>query len=717
MKPASFTFALIWSCTSLLAGTLEIRYHQSDPIQQYAAGRIEAAFQANPDYPNLTLRLLTEESLGFEAFTVSVDVTDLPLAVTITGGDSDGVLYGVMEVLEQLQTRGAVEPVGQSPRLEFRAIKFNLPYVPYREGTALRLHAETCRDLAFWERFLDMMVDNRLNTLTLWSLHPFHLMVRNEKYPEACDLSDAELADWQAFWHELFRMAKVRGIDTFIVNWNIFTSPAFAKHHGLEDYLQRPSPNYIGPGNNSPLVVDYMRTSITQVIDTYPDLTGLGASIGERDKNLEQAERIQFVQDTFGDGMKAASRPIRFIHRLPFGKGSDSSGRDGLTTEEMTRQSIESLDIGSPIITEAKFNWSHGHSSPKLIKIHGGPMGSTYWDPVPTEYSIHWMIRNEDFFALRWCEPDFIRKHIELNGHDYVGGYYTGSECYIPAKDYMTAPEFVTGYAFERQWLFYMAWGRLLYNPELTDEVFINECRRRYGNAGEALFKALKLGSRMPLMLGTLFNFSWDYTLYSEGFLAYSVKSNPDKLITVEELIKHPTLDPDYLSVAQYCDLLREEKTVPQGKVSPLEVASDLTRDGKAALELLKPLLSGEPSKALTVELADARAWAYLSLYFADKLRTAVAYRRFLDRGDTAQAEKAVRALGRAVGHWENLVAVTETVYVEMPLANIYRYEGDTPLTEPDTRVFHWKNLVPAVREELVRLKESIRSSSIPSSL
>ena len=54
-------------------------------------------------------------------------------------------------------------------------------------------------------------------------------MVRNSQYPEACDLSEQELAEWQEFWRALFLMAKERGIETFIVNWNIFTSPAFAQ--------------------------------------------------------------------------------------------------------------------------------------------------------------------------------------------------------------------------------------------------------------------------------------------------------------------------------------------------------------------------------------------------------------------------------------------------------------------------------------------------------
>lgn len=699
--------ALLTSAVSLIAGTLEIHQSNSDLIQEYAVSRLKDGFSEAPGYADTRIQFTLDESLDGEAYRTTATSDGEKLQIRITGGDSDGILYGALDVLEQMRATGTVSSVEESARFPFRAIKFNLPWIPYREGKALRLHDETCRDLEFWEAFLDMMVDNRLNTLTLWSLHPFHLMVRNPEYPEACDLSDQELSEWQKFWRTLFLMAKERGIDTFIVNWNIFTSPAFARHHQLDDYLQNPSPNYIGPGDNSALVVDYMRTTIAQVIDAYPNLTGLGASLGERDKNLNPAQREQFIQDTFVAGMKDAKRKIRFIHRLPFSRGTEPSGVEGLTSEQMTRKAIESLDLPDEVITEAKFNWSHGHSSPKLIKIHGGKMGDTYWNPAPSNYKIHWMVRNEDFFALRWCEPDFIRRHIELNGPDYVGGYYIGSECYIPAKDYMTHPDYVSGYAFERQWLFYKAWGRLLYNPGLTDEFFVNACRERFADAGPALFAALKLGSRMPLRLGTMFDFSWDYTLYSEGFLSVVVESNPDGLITVEELGKRDTLDPDFLSVADFCQMLKEGKAVPEGKTSPLMLADQLTEDGIKALALLNPLLVTDNPMALTVELVDAQAWAYLSLYFADKLRAATAYKRFQDEQDIAQGEKAIMALRRANNNWKQLAKITEPYYVEMPLAHVYRFDESVEL---DNRTFHWKNLLPAVEEELRRVEMAVIS-------
>ncbi len=136
-----------------------------------------------------------------------------------------------------------------------------------------------------------------------------------------------------------------------------------------------------------------------------------------------------------------------------------------------------------------KFNWSHGHSTPKLVKVHGGALGDTYFKPTPSNYKVVWQVRNEDFFALRWGVPDFIRQHIALNGRqDYVGGYFVGSETYIPALDYFTA--------FERARV--AGSGRFSVNGCSTSSgaaccttrrpptrVFQAEFTRRYGKRGE----------------------------------------------------------------------------------------------------------------------------------------------------------------------------------------------------------------------------------------
>ncbi len=476
--------AIGWVCLATLAsaGELTMRGVGDGSVERYAAERLEQAFAAEALYPDCRVSFTMDAALGAEAFANVVKRRGNALEVVINGGDERGLLYGCLTLLEQLRTGGtrAVVSVEERARFPFRAIKFNLPFMSYRNGEALSLHTETCRDLAFWEAWLDMMAHNRFNTLTLWSLHPFHLMIRNSKYPEACDLSDAELKEWQAFWRQLFAMAKERGIETYLVNWNIFVSPAFAKHHNAATYTVDAHKRFIGKeSDTSELVKDYNRTTITEVLNAYPDLTGIGVSLGERMGGMTPEEREAWILEVVVAGMQAAGRPARFIHRLPFSAGKGSGGSTSLSTEQLTRAAIEGIDLPEPIWTEVKFNWSHGHSTPRLVHVHGGKIGDTYWNPEPTNYRVNWMIRNEDFFSLRWAEPDFIREHLRLNGHAYVGGYYIGSECYIPAVDYLSGSGYEQRYAFDRQWLYYMVWGRLLYNPELSDAVFIDACRAR----------------------------------------------------------------------------------------------------------------------------------------------------------------------------------------------------------------------------------------------
>lgn len=158
-----------------------------------------------------------------------------------------------------------------------------------------------------------------------------------------------------------------------------------------------------------------------------------------------------------------------------------------------------------------------------------------------------WTVRNEDFFALRWGVPSFVREHIRQNASaSYVGGYIIGSETYIPALDYFTAVEDDVDwdYAFERQWLFYRLWGRLLYNVDTPDADFASEFRRRYGAQGDNLLQAFELASRTPLRLASLYNSTWDHTLYSDGIMW--LKEPGMDYIGADNLIEHEVLDPAY---------------------------------------------------------------------------------------------------------------------------------------------------------------------------
>lgn len=126
------------------------------------------------------------------------DLGGRPVACVIAR-DQTGAMYGTLDLAEQIRMKeglAGLEEKVSNPRFAFRAIKFNLPWSAYRpsEHPAVNLHMETCRDLRFWQQFLDMMAENRFNVLSLWNLHPFTYMIRPKDHPRACPFSDAELA-------------------------------------------------------------------------------------------------------------------------------------------------------------------------------------------------------------------------------------------------------------------------------------------------------------------------------------------------------------------------------------------------------------------------------------------------------------------------------------------------------------------------------------------
>jgi hypothetical protein len=375
-------------------------------------------------------------------------------------------------------------------------------------------------------------------------------------------------------------------------------------------------PHYYVNGDTSEATKRYLRESVTQMLEEYPDLDGIGVSHGEGMGGMTPLERQQFVDEVYVAGALAAKRaqPVKLIHRVPFSSGLTSGPGVSADVEQITRSAMEKLGnkFDGPIWAEMKFNWSHGHSTPKLVKVHGGKLGDTYFKPPPTNYKVVWQVRNEDFFALRWGVPEFIRQHIALNGRqEYVGGYFIGSETYIPALDYFTVDGQKVNwkYAFERQWLFYELWGRLLYDPATPDSVFQAGFTRRYGSKAAPLLQAYALASNSQLRLASLWDSRWDFTLYSEGFLA--LQGEETHYIGVDALINQPTMDPDYVSVADFVKTTRAATPSDQ-RNHARQLADSLERDCRAALNLVRHI-DVRKDASLMYEVADVKTWAWLA--------------------------------------------------------------------------------------------------------
>lgn len=716
MKIKLFLFILV-TCgliNTAWAEKVSIVYDESSPQASYAARKLSETLKSegyelqkkHVGYDYLISIATHPERLKPEAFSIIPEGK----IITVLGGDNRGMIYGALALAEQLRNHIALAKItseSQAPQLEFRGIKYNLPWETYRASTALAQHIPTVRDLKYWEAFLDMMVENRFNVVSLWNLNPYTFMVKPKNFPEASPWTEKEFAEWQKLYRGIFKMAKERGLDTYIVHWSIFVSKEFAEAHGVAK--QNFYPHYFVAGDTSEIVRRYLRESVKQTLEEYPDLDGIGISHGEGMAEMTPLQRQQWMDDVLIAGMLEVKRPVKLIHRVPFSSGLSSDPGVSKNVEQVTRAAMEKLEdrFAGPIWVEMKFNWSHGHSTPKLEKVHGGKLGDTYFVPQPKNYKVVWQVRNEDFFALRWGVPEFIRNHIALNGHaNYVGGYFIGSETYIPALDYFTAVKDPVDWkwAFQRQWLFFKLWGRLLYDVSTPDSVFQSEFNRRFGAKGNNLLRAYALASNTQLRLASLYDSTWDFMLYGEGFLA--LQGDVTKYISVDRLIKQPTMASEYVSVGDYVEKTAAGVKFSADKVTPPILVAMLERDNNQALQLVNEI-DTKGNASLMYEVADIKTWANLGLHLSEKLKGAIALKKFRLSGDPEQQRQAIKHLEQALVYWDEVIRITRPIYRDMPLTHYNHISYD----ENKNNLFHWALIRDQVKMDIDIARNSVKDN------
>src|ERR1035438_8492356 len=259
----------------------------------------------------------------------------------ISGGDARGAMYGALDFAEQLELSARVRDQEEQPSLPVRALKFNVPL----PGTGYLSEEDLANNqwfwsLDYWRKFLDMAARNRYNAITFWSAHPYGRMVRVPKYPEATDVPPAELDKNIAFFRQLFQMAADRGLDTYLVTWNIHVSRAFAQQHHVP-----------ASGFDSPLIRDYQREAIKALFATYPMLTGLGTTAGERMDVMTAKQKMDWIADTYLAALKQLARPVPFILRY------------WQAEPEPLAAMLAAANYPGPVYLDIKFNGEHMYSS------------------------------------------------------------------------------------------------------------------------------------------------------------------------------------------------------------------------------------------------------------------------------------------------------------------------------------------------------------------
>jgi len=248
-----------------------LEYDKTMPQATYSAARLHNAFTA------MGYSVVEDSADGYYRISVSIDTLNLePESFTvvpgkneikITGGDKRGMIYGALSLAEDILNGVKLHDIPgkmEKPHYPMRAIKHNTSWYSYRPSSALDQHYETLRDPGYWKAFLDMMAENRFNSLAIFNLHPFVFMITPRNFPEASPFSPEEMEEWKHLHREIIRMASERAIDVYLFPFNIFVSEEFSKAHNVA--LKNFYPNYYCEGDTSEIVKRYIRECVTQVL-------------------------------------------------------------------------------------------------------------------------------------------------------------------------------------------------------------------------------------------------------------------------------------------------------------------------------------------------------------------------------------------------------------------------------------------------------------------
>ncbi|MFD0679067.1 MULTISPECIES: hypothetical protein [unclassified Paenibacillus] len=579
--------------------------------------------------------------------------------IHIEGSDSRGVMYGCLEWAERL-ARGATlddgAEISNKPALGIRGIKYNLPYAPFDDGDPFVRNLETCMDMEYWRAFIDMLALNRYNCLSLWSEHPYHLMVVSSKFRAANPFSDVEIDRNIRFFRELFRYAANRGIDVYLFTWNIRLTPEVAKGLGLpenvgdygnmyDDLIHRvglPLNRYRG---QSEVIRDYIREMVLQLLLTYPELKGLGTSASEWMDGTGY-EREQWIVDTYVEAIKQSGREIPFIHRT----NMQNAGKE---IKEMVQTQFDP----SQFYISWKYSNAHcySHPQPQFEKLWNA------WNGIDLSTTqVLFTVRNDDVFTHRWGDPDYVRSYVLGMQKPYVKGFYWGADGYIWGSDFQHVDHGhkTWKYDFERHLFQFQLWGRLSYDPQTNDETWTHLQEGHYGPEHAPVFlDGLRKASRIIPALNRLFWIDYDFQWHAESCL--SQVSGFKTILDFVEAVPMPGVG--VMGLPEFAQAEAEgriNEVMLQYEEAPTDILQILEESSAAAEQAAQQLDSslGEwKGGHAECTLHDLKSYAAMGRYYWCKFGAALELNRYKHTGDVTHKERAVALLEEACGHWDRL--------------------------------------------------------------
>ena len=614
------------------------------------------------------------KQFGWQCYSIRVKVTGNQKIIYILSGDITGAMYGGLDVAEaiRLKTINFISDSDHKPYIERRGIKWNMPLdlrTPnYADnGDHYQENISNIWELDFWHQLIDEMVRSRLNIITIHSINPFPSIVKIPEFPEIA-LNDVHrtkaklgprsnsgsgrelvtpemLNNYEIvkkitidekikFWREVMEYAHNRGIEFVWFTWNIFT-------YGIEGKYG------IDNSQDNENTIKYYRSAVREMVLTYPYLSGIGIAAGENMERNSTYSKEEWLWKTYGQGISDAlkiqtDRKFRLIHRFH--------------QADLTEILNEFKNYPGPFDLSYKYAWAHMYSIPDPPYIK-----SIIGDLSP-ELKTFLELRNDDIYSFRWGNPTFARQFIlSIPEPEKIAGYYVGGYW---AKDVIEKEVSSHPLSIQKRWYETMLWGRLGYDPNLKDSLFLKSIGSRFkGIPSQTMMDGWSAAS---MIFPWITRFAWggnDFEWFPEACFR-----NPDRyeggFITVKDFMdREPQQGSNISHILRWAENF--EFNSPDSLMSPLAVADTLSKYAKIALINLNQLAKfrGGSSNELNLTLGDIEAFASIGNYYSEKIRGACSLALFNFYGLKQDQDDAIQHLENAKAYWEEYATIYSTQY------------------------------------------------------
>ncbi|WP_346857743.1 hypothetical protein [uncultured Draconibacterium sp.] len=695
-------------------GKVIVVSQQESPREKYAVEKLVTAL-TNEGYQVEVSTKLSENTgenqivlstIGNEAAEASVE--ELPKEgfvlksngkiISVTGADASGELYGCLELADRITKEGKLPKkidVTDAPEMVLRGTCVGLQKTDYLPGRHVYEYPYTPENFPWfydkeqWINYLDMLVENRYNSLYLWNGHPFASLVKLDDYPFAVEVDDKTFLLNEEMFAFLTEEANKRGIWVIQMFYNIIVSKPFAEHYNIK--TQERSRPII------PVIADYTQKSIAEFVKKYPNV-GLMVCLGEAMHTID--DDVAWFTKTIIPGVHDGMAALGITEEPPIVlRGHDTDAEQVMKA---------ALPIYKNLYTTYKYN---------------GESLTTYeprnmWSEVPTALSelgsvhisnVHILANLEPF---RYGSPDFIQKSVkamhELQGANGIHIYPQSSYWDWPYTADKTEPRTKQ---IDRDKLWYAAWARYAWkvdrDEKAEDSYWSGILADTYGcdkESGALIQKAYEeFGEIAPKLLRT-FGISDGnrQTLLLGNFMSQLV--NPRKWTLYESFVESNGPESELLIDYVKKDV-NGEKHVGE---TPPQIISEVVKHGEEALAAIGQV-AGKTTKN-TDEFNrlcnDVKCYNQIALFFAAKVKAADFVLRYKYSNNLSDLEKALPFLEESVEQYRILTDLTNDTYL---YANsMQTQQRRVPIAGTNRTNKHWSELLPQYEDELENFKRNI---------